>query len=373
MNIGFRYAQIGKDNKRYYVYFYAINPESGNLERKRIYVNGYKDKRTQQRHLNRLVTLINRKLEDGWNPWIDDSENKKKYTKIVDALDFVITYKSRFIKPRTLPQYKQRIKRIKEWLRNNNKLDAYIFEFNDDMAIEYMNALLMDEDINQRTYNNYLLDYRTFFNTLVKQRYLNKNPFHAIDKLPETEAEKRPFTPEEQKIYVDYVKKHDYNMYIMSMFIYYTAIRPIEICRLKIEDININDGFIRVPAGSAKSKKARVVPIAKEFSFELEKFISGSLPDYFVCSKNFEPGNIKRSPTRLADRFAEIREVINLNKEVKLYSLKDTAADRLIKAGFNIKDIRDLFGHENIATTDVYMKRFNMQMNPRFINEFPKF
>ena len=81
MNIGFRYAQIGKDNKRYYVYYYSVNPESGDLERKRVYVNGYKDKRTQQRHLNRLVTLINRKLEDGWNPWIDDSENKKKYTR----------------------------------------------------------------------------------------------------------------------------------------------------------------------------------------------------------------------------------------------------------------------------------------------------
>ena len=113
MNHDFRYAQIGKDQKRSYVYFYSKHPESGKLERKRIYVYSYKNKKTQLRHLNRLVTLINGKLEGGWNPWIDDSENKKKYTSINDSLDFVFMYKSRFIKSRSIPQYKQRVKFIK--------------------------------------------------------------------------------------------------------------------------------------------------------------------------------------------------------------------------------------------------------------------
>lgn len=373
MNIGFRYAEIGKDKKRAYVYFYAIHPENGKLERKRIYINGYKNKQTQERHLKRLVNLINNKLENGWNPFIDDSENKKKYIKIEEALDFVLTYKLRFIKQRSIPQYKQRIRKLKEWLKNYNKLDAYIFEFTDDMAINYMDNLLLNEKIKPRTYNNYLIDYRTFFNLLAKHKYLNHNPFRAIDKLPETEAEKRPFTKEEQKKYVNYVKENDYNMYIMSMLIYYTAIRPAEVCRLKISDININGEFIRVPAGSAKSKKARVVPLSAQMANELKNFISNYPSGYFVCSDNFKPGSTKIWPTRLAERFREIANELGFPQEVKFYGLKDTAAERLINAGFNIKDIRDLFGHENIATTDAYMKRFTMQINPRLKTNFPEF
>ncbi len=372
MNLDFRYAQIGKDKKRAYVYFYAKHPEYGKLERKRIYINSYKDKRTQTRHLNRLTTLINNRLESGWNPWIDDSENKKKYTSIKDSLDFVFTYKSKFIKPRTMPQYKQRVTFLNNWLEKTGKLEAYIFEFNDDLAIQFMNWLLMENNIKARTFNNYLLDYRTFFNTLVKQRYLNKNPFHSIDRLPETDAEKRPFTVDEQKKYVNYVKKHDYNFYIMSMMVYYTAIRPIEICRLKISDIHIIDGFIKVPARSAKSKKARVIPLANEFAIQLKTFISKYPDNYYVCSKGFKPGTIHEDSTQLAKRFRIIADKLDFPKEVKFYGLKDTAAERLINSGFNIKDIRDLFGHGNIATTDAYMKKFVMMINPRLVTDFPK-
>jgi len=59
--------------------------------------------------------------------------------------------------------------------------------------------------------------------------------------------------------------------------------------------------------------------------------------------------------------------------EVKFYSLKDTAAERLLENGFNAKQIRDLFRHSDLSITDKYVKRISGVYDQKVINEFPEF
>lgn len=369
--LDFRYAEIGKSGDREYVYFYAKNPDTEKLERKRIYLNNIKTKANRVRYAKRLVNHINNKLDQGWNPFIDDSENKKKYTTISSALDFVNTYKSTYIRKTSKTAYKGRFKVLTEWLEREGKFNNYIFEFTEDLAINFMNYLLMEKRIMGRTYNNYLLDYRTFFNLLVKKKYMVINPFHAVEKLPETESSKRPFSDEELSLYINHVKQFDKHFHIISLYIYYCGLRPAEICRLKVQDVNLNKGLIFISGAESKNKKMGVIPIVDDFRKLLDDYLSEYPSSFYICGRGLQPGDTPTYPTRIAEKFRHIANALGISMDVKIYALKDTAADKLIEAGYDAKIIRDLFRHSNIAITNEYLKKFKPNISERLIKEFP--
>lgn len=54
------------------------------------------------------------------------------------------------------------------------------------------------------------------------------------------------------------------------------------------------------------------------------------------------------------------------------YSLKDTIAERLLKNGFEIKFIQQLFRHHDISITNAYLSNFNPIVNKELLANFPK-
>lgn len=56
--------------KTSYVAFYVINPETGNLVRKRIKVNRVARGQKRDKFARTLCCEINRKLYEGWNPFL---------------------------------------------------------------------------------------------------------------------------------------------------------------------------------------------------------------------------------------------------------------------------------------------------------------
>lgn len=367
----FRYAELGKSGSRDYVYFYAFNPVKDKLERVRYYLNNISDT-NRNRYAKKLIREINDRLDNGWNPFITDKE-KKKFTPIREALAFVLKFKLMYIKERSAPNYRQRMKALTDWLEKKKVIDKPLFEFNEDIALEYMNHLIFKENIKGRTFNNYLIDYRTFFNTLIKQKYISSNPFHAVQQLPETETTKRPFTQAEQERYKKYVLQNDYDFYITSMYCYYCALRPNEITQLRVDNVDLVKGVITVDGDKSKNRKKRIIPIFGKFLEELKIYLEGYPKDFYLVGKGFKPGSSYIYPTRIAEHFREIAIELKIPDTVYFYSLKDTCADRLLDSGFNIKTVRDLFGHSSIAITDEYLKRFRSIVDQKLITHFPEF
>lgn len=369
-NLPYRYAQRSQGSTRDYVFFAALDPASGELKRKRIYIDHIHDTKLRDRHAKKVIDHINSQLDAGKNPFIDNT-NSKKYTTIDKALTFVMDFKNLYIRKRTKHAFDSRFKIMREWLQKRGFLKKHIYEFTDDIALSFMNDLITERDIKGRTFNNYLLDYRTFFNTLVKNKYITANPFHAVYKMPEQETDKRPFRDDEATRYFSYLELNDFDFYITSLYCYYTALRPAEICRLKISDFWLSKGVVIVPGSKSKNKKKRIVPIALPFLKLLKEYFKNLPSGFYICSKGFRPGDVFEHSTRIAEHFREIAIQLQIPAEVKFYSLKDTAADRLLEHGFTTKTIRDLFGHSSIAATDAYLKKFRNTIDVKLINNFP--
>lgn len=370
--IKYRYAELNTAGKRWYVYFYAFNPASGKLERKRIYVNRARTRETKIRYAKKLIDTVNGRLDQGWNPFILEKD-LKQYTHLLRTLDLMLNYKLAYLRESSKANYISRIRKLKKWIKQRGKEKMFVFEFDESMAIDFMNNLLMIEKIKGRTYNNHLIDYRSFFNLMIKHKYITSNPFHAVDRMPEESKVKQPFSEDQQKLYKDYIKENDYDFYIISQYCYYCALRPNEIVQLKVKNFDLKKGLVFVPAHISKNRKDRIIPIANVFLQELKKYFTDTDANHFICAYGFLPGKSKIFSTRIAEHFRRIANKIGLPKDVYFYSLKDTVAGNLMDAGFSAKDIRDLFGHSSIAVTDNYLRRRNAYLNEKLRTNFPEF
>ena len=124
-NLPYRYAQRANSSSRDYVFFSALDPEKGDLRRKRIYIDHIQDKKTRDRHAKKLIDHINNLLDAGKNPFIDN-DNRKKYTTIDAALKFVIDFKNLYIRKRTQHAFDSRVKILREWLGKRKMLEKFL-------------------------------------------------------------------------------------------------------------------------------------------------------------------------------------------------------------------------------------------------------
>lgn len=371
--IPFRYAQLCKGS-RWYISYSVENPFTKKLERKRIYLSHIKNEHNRLRYAQRLINEINHRLDKGWNPLISN-EGDAKYIFIDDAFNKLLEYKRAYLRKRSMPNYESRVKIMRDWIAQQKLTGIYTFQFSAKHANELMTYLLVKKKVKAVTYNNYLSDFRSIFTWFHKQSFTDANPFEGMRYLPEEKKVRQTFTPDELTRYVDYLKKYDYDFYIISCYCYYCAVRPNEIVQLKIKHIDLQKGIIEIPAEISKNKRQRKIPIAISFLNELKNYIPGKEKEMYLCTKNngaLMPGYKKIAPTRIAEHFKIIAKQLKLPDYVKFYSLKDTCADRLIESGFSAKTIRDLFGHSSIAVTNEYLQSRNAIVDTRLINEFPE-
>ncbi len=369
--LGYKPAKLYKAGTRLYIGYYIVNPSTGKYIRRRSYVNYIEDPVLRNRYISDAIKKINEKLREGWNPLID-GQSGKMFTRFVEVLDEIFEYKKAILRKRSVHTYSSRVKTVKEWLSKTGKEKIWVYEFNEQMAGDFMDYLVKDKKVHGVNYNNYIIDFRALFNGMVQKGYIKSNPFKTIVRLPEQSKFKQPFDRDQSETYVDYLKENDYDFFIISGYTYYCALRPNEIVQLRVKNINLEKQYIEVPAEIGKSRKQRRVVISDEFLQALKPYIEKFPSDYYICSSGMKPGKTKIYPTRIAEHFREIADRIGLPKEIFFYSLKDTCAERMMEAGYSAQDIRDLFGHSSIAVTDNYLKRRNPYQNEKLKKNFPK-
>ena len=128
--------------------------------------------------------------------------------------------------------------------------------------------------------------------------------------------------------------------------LFYLGLRNSELINLKIEDIDLINGNVKVVQG--KGKKDRYVPIPnKEFADELERYIGdrreGKL--FFITDRHV------RRIVKYYARKAGIRKY----EEVHPHTLRHSYATHLQNSGVPLNVIQQILGHERIETTTIYV------------------
>jgi len=127
----------------------------------------------------------------------------------------------------------------------------------------------------------------------------------------------------------------------------YAGLRRGEIMRLEWRDVDLNANEIRIPRGTTKSGKGRVVPfgdVARKMFLELrgDRIPSGRL----FQGTGFHPASVSND-------FAKVCRAVGLH-DVMLHTLRHTYATRLKDAGVDPFTMKDLLGHTELRMTDHY-------------------
>ena len=365
------YDADGNLNIRWYAYYSYIDPETNKYKRffHKISLK-LKTKSDRYKKFDELKKYYDTKLFEGWNPFQDE---RPELISITNALDF---YFKRFQKTsdrsRTVQTYSSFITRIKDWCSKEKIQNIPISGFSYHHAQKFMDYLITNRDIGNRTYNNYISTYRIIFNTFEKRELILKNPFNKIEFLQETEGKIVAFTDEEWNTIYKKLPEEDPQLWVIANFIYYAALRPAEIMRLKFSNIDLSRQKIYSLASNSKNKKQQVIEIPDTF-LEILKKVDWKYPShYFLFSKNLLPGIKENYPTRIAERWRKFADHNNI-KERTIYDFKHNAAGRLCDAGFDLRDIQLHFRHHSLDQTEEYLSKFRNIASARLKHEYPPF
>jgi integrase len=353
-------AEIHK-GKDYYVGYYVLNPGTGKLTIKKTRLNRLKGA-VRDKYARDLVRQINDKLARGWNPYIEQAA-PKSMNRLIDVIEIYRNFMERELEENSLRSYNSFLNFFKSYIEKElNRKEMYVFQFSKEEASEMMLYLMNDKTKTARTYNNYLLFFRTFFYWLIQYNYSTINPFTTIKKLKQKEKKREPVPKDIQDRLRDYLQQNNPHFLATMLLCYYCFIRPKEICLLKIADIDLTKGFVRVDADIAKNDHTSFRTMPSDLIEILRPIVKDQPQNYYLVSQwsgnkyDFKPGSEPIDSRKIGKYWEKLRKELDIPKNITFYSLKDTGIIQMSRDGVSWKDIQDQADHSSGDITRIYAR-----------------
>lgn len=150
---------------------------------------------------------------------------------------------------------------------------------------------------------------------------------------------------------------------VLLSLLYDTGARVQELVDLKVCNVALNDAVTIILTG--KGGKSRIVPLMKPTGELLRQYIEGAGLSSPAYSRNPLFTNRGNRPLTRAGvtyilkkyaRQAQAAGVKNISGKITPHWLRHSKAMHLLQAGVNLVYIRDLLGHSDISTTEIYAR-----------------
>lgn len=262
----------------------------------------------------------------------------------------------------TIRSYKITFKLFVKYLIDNKKISLKKISLNDltrNNVIDFLNYLETSDNISISTRNNRLAAIKSFCNYLNFQDITELHNIQQILLIPSKKGDNRLIeylTKEELTIYLNSIKTNNrkgIRDYTLVSLLYDSAIRESELTNLKVNDLNLgNNPSITV---FGKGRKYRQVPITNDTKDLLIKFIQ--LEKLSNFDYLFKGNNDSKCSTKMISHIVtKYAKLSGINKNIHPHVFRHTRAMHMLEAGIPLVYIRDILGHENVTTTEIYAK-----------------
>ena len=155
---------------------------------------------------------------------------------------------------------------------------------------------------------------------------------------------------------------------------YSCGLRVSEACNLKLSDLYLNEGFIKV---EGKGSKQRLVPISERAIAEIMEYMTDRAEieikpgneDYLFVSAHFKK---KMSRITMFHIIKELAEQAGIKKTISPHTLRHSFATHLLEGGANLRVIQSMLGHEDIGTTEIYTHIDAHRLRSEIIEHHPR-
>ena len=237
----------------------------------------------------------------------------------------------------------------------------------------------LNSGVSKRSCKRRLSALRHFYTFLVKQNYVEDNPFLFVD-APKTEIKYPHALYKEQvrEILVENAKRTDDLMIrdqaILST-LYFTGMRAAELVGLTIQSVSLNQRMVRI---IGKGNKERIVPFSEECKKDLERYINFTRKELLakaIVSTNalFLNSRGEKLTTRGLEYILDsIEEKTGTFVDLHPHILRHSFATHLLENGADLRVIQELLGHESLNTTQVYTHVTEKEMQEEYLSSHPR-
>jgi integrase/recombinase XerD len=141
----------------------------------------------------------------------------------------------------------------------------------------------------------------------------------------------------------------------MVELLYASGLRVGELCGARLENLDLDKGFIRVVG---KGNKQRLVPVGSGARKALARYLEAGRPELVGKKTGGEVflsvRGRKLTNQRIWQILGDLAKRAGLSKEVHPHMLRHSFATHLLEGGADLRIIQELLGHADISTTQVY-------------------
>ena len=159
---------------------------------------------------------------------------------------------------------------------------------------------------------------------------------------------------------------------ILELF-YASGIRVSELINLKLENLNLDLGYLRC---TGKGNKERVIPMGKKACEAIKKYCLLARPrlskDPLVTALFLSRLGKKNSRQNIWKMIKAYAQKAGIKKEIKPHTLRHSFATHLLEHGADLRSVQEMLGHADISTTQIYthvdrarLKAVHKQFHPR--------
>lgn len=265
----------------------------------------------------------------------------------------------------TLLSYKIDLKELSNFLNKRGK--SLVKASKDDLS-QFIN-ILSERGFTNNTIIRKLASIRTFYKYLLSEEIIEEDVVSFLDtpkkekKIPKVLFEEQikklldqPLLQEER-----YARERS----ILEL-LYSCGLRVSEIVNLTINDINLEDGFLRI---KGKGNKERIVPLGSKAISALSEYLKQRRhikeKKLFLNSRN--KGLSRQSVWLIVKQFAN-----NVGLDISPHTLRHSFATHLLDNGADLRVVQELLGHSSISTTQIYTHVSNKRLKEEFETTHPR-
>lgn len=241
--------------------------------------------------------------------------------------------------------------------------------------IRFWIVKLVNEGVTNRTINRKVSSLKTYYKFLLKIEEIDKNPLVKHQALKVSKKLQVPFSTQEvEDVLLSLTDDQDFesirDRLIVELF-YATGIRRIELVDLKLSDVDMSKGQIKV---LGKRNKERYLPLLSSVRETVRKYIEAreileteGTPFLFLTKKG-----VKIYETLVYRIINSYFSKASSKVKKSPHILRHSFATHLLNEGANLNAVKELLGHSSLAATQVYTHHSVAQLAKVYEQSHPR-
>ncbi|WP_445385523.1 tyrosine-type recombinase/integrase [Robiginitalea sp. IMCC44478] len=235
---------------------------------------------------------------------------------------------------------------------------------------------LMETGLSNRSINRKVASLKSYYKYLMRSGLIESSPLAGHKPLKASKKVEVPFSVQEMQQLLEHWPAEDgfeglRDKLVVEM-LYTSGMRRAELIGLKISDLDLSEGTVRV---LGKRSKERIIPLAPSILPLIREYIEmrnvhfegSEIPNLFLSNS----GN-KLYETLVYRIINKYLSEVSAKVKKSPHILRHTFATHMLNQGADMNSVKEILGHSSLASTQVYthnsiaeLKRIHRSAHPR--------